>query len=141
MNGEADGFTLVGEGAADGLFDPPAGVGTEFNSTARLESFDRFHQTEVTFGDEVENWQATVFVVGGKFDHEAEVGLDHQFAGTTFSLADTAGNGEFLCAVEEGSFADASEIGVQGGREFDVGVRDFHSIGANYSFSHIRLDW
>ena len=77
MNGEADGFTLVGEGAADGLFDPPAGVGTKFDSTARLEPFDRFHQAEVTFGDEVENWQAAVFVICGELDHEAEVGLDH----------------------------------------------------------------
>ena len=82
-----------------------------------------------------------MFVVGGKFDHEAEVGLDHEFAGTTFSLADTAGNGEFLCAVEEGSFSDASEIGVQGGGEFDVGARDFHSLGANFFCSHTRLDW
>jgi hypothetical protein len=82
-----------------------------------------------------------VFVVGGKFDHEAEVGLDHEFAGTTFSLADTAGNGEFLCAVEEGSFPDAAEIGVQGGGEFDVGARDFQSAGANCFCSHIRLDW
>jgi hypothetical protein len=82
-----------------------------------------------------------VFIVGGKFDHEAEVGLDHEFSGTTFSLADTAGNGKFFCAVEEGSFANASEIGVQGGREFDVGARDFHSAGANCFCSHIRLDW
>ena len=82
-----------------------------------------------------------MFVVGGKFDHEAEIGLDHEFAGTTFSFADTAGNGEFLCAVEERSFPDAAEIGVQGGGEFDVGARDFHSLGANFFCSHIRLDW
>ena len=132
---------MVGEGAADGLFDPPAGVGTKFNSTARLEPFDRFHQTEVTFGDEVENWQATVLVICGKFDHEAEVGLDHQFAGTIFSLANTAGDGKFFCTVEEGSFADASEIGVQGCGKFDVGVRGFHSVGAHCFRSHIRLDW
>jgi hypothetical protein len=72
-----------------------------------------------------------VFVVGGEFDHEAEVGLDHEFAGTTFSLADSAGDGELLCAVEEGSFADTAEIGVQGCGEFGVGGRDFHSSGGN----------
>jgi hypothetical protein len=53
-----------------------------------------------------------VFVICGEFDHEAEVGLDHQLAGTTFSFTNTAGHREFLCAVEEGSFADASEIRV-----------------------------
>jgi hypothetical protein len=141
MNGEADGFALVGESAADGLFDPPAGIGTKFNSTARFEPLDCFHQTEVTFGDEVENWQAAVFVICGKFDHEAEVGLDHQFASTIFSLADTAGDGDFLCAVEERSLTDASEIGVQGCRKLDVRVRDFHYVGARYFCSHIRLDW
>ncbi len=82
-----------------------------------------------------------MFVVGGKFDHEAEVGLDHKFAGTTFPLANTAGDGKFFCAVEEGSFSDASEIGVKGGGEFDVGGRDFHCIGSNTFCSHIRLDW
>ena len=115
VNGKADGFALVGESSADGLFDPPAGVGTKFDPAARFESFDGFHQAEVTFGDEVENRKATVFVVGGKFDHEAEVGLDHEFAGTTFSFADTAGNGEFLCAVEEGCFPYAPQVGVEGG--------------------------
>ena len=82
-----------------------------------------------------------MFIVGGKFDHEAEVGLDHEFAGTTFSLANTAGDGEFLCAVEEGSFTDASEIGVQGCGEFDMGAGDFHCLGASFFCSHNRLDW
>jgi hypothetical protein len=82
-----------------------------------------------------------VFVICGDFDHEAEVGLDHEFVRTTFPLADTAGDGEFLCAVEEGSFADASEIGVQGCGEFDVGGRDFHTVVANSFCTHIRLDW
>jgi hypothetical protein len=72
-----------------------------------------------------------VFVICGKFDHEAEVGLDHEFAGTTFSLADSAGDGKFLCAVEKGSFADTAQIGVQGCGEFDVGGGDFHSSGGN----------
>ena len=116
MNRKTDGFTLVGEGSADGLFDPPAGVGAEADIPLGIEAVDRFHQAEISFGDEVENRKATVFVVGGKFDHEAEVGLDHEFAGTTFSLADTAGNGEFLCAVEEGCFPYAPQVGVEGGR-------------------------
>ena len=82
-----------------------------------------------------------MFVVCGKLDHEPEVGLDHQLTGTTFSLANTAGNREFLCAVEQRSFADASEIRVQGCGEFDVGVRDFYPFGANCFCSHTRLDW
>ena len=82
-----------------------------------------------------------MFVICGKFDHEAEVGLDHQFAGTAFSLANTAGDGELFCPVEEGSFADTSKIGVQGCGEFDVGGRDFHAVVSNRFCSHIRLDW
>ena len=55
VNRKADGFALVGESPADGLFDPPACVGTKFNSAARFESFDGLHQTEISFGDEIEN--------------------------------------------------------------------------------------
>jgi hypothetical protein len=43
MNGKADSFALVRESPTDGLFDPPAGVGTEFYSPTGFESVDRFH--------------------------------------------------------------------------------------------------
>ena len=44
MDGEADRLALVGKGPADGLFDPPAGIGAELDPAAGLEAIHRFHQ-------------------------------------------------------------------------------------------------
>ena len=49
MNGKTNGFALVSEGTADGLFNPPAGVGAELNPAAGFEAIDRLHQSEIAF--------------------------------------------------------------------------------------------
>jgi hypothetical protein len=53
MNGEANSFALGGESTADRLFDPPASVGAEADIPLGIEAVDRFHQTEVSFRDEI----------------------------------------------------------------------------------------
>jgi len=117
MDGKADGFALVGEGPADGLFDPPASVGAELHPAAGLEAVDGLHQAEVALGDQVEDGQAAVVVIGGDFHHEAEIGFNHQLPGAAIAPADAPGELHFLGAVEEGSLADALEVGLKGGGE------------------------
>jgi hypothetical protein len=74
---DADGAGLVGDGAGDGLPDPPRGVGGELVAAAVFEFVDRLHQADVAFLDQVEELQAAVRVLLGDRDDEAEVGLDH----------------------------------------------------------------
>ena len=140
MNGKTNGFALIGEGSADGLFDPPAGVGAEADIPLRIEAVDRFHQAEVSFGDEIEKGKTAVIVIGGKFHNEAEVGLDHEFASGGVTTADAFGEGEFFGAIEQGGFADALEVGLEGGREFDVGAGKLGFSGGCGFCIHTRLD-
>ena len=140
MNGKTNGFALGGEGSADRLFDPPAGVGAEADIPAGIEAVDRFHETEVSLGDKIEKGKTAVFVIGGKFYNEAEVGLDHEFASGGVTTADAFGEGEFFGAIEQGGFADALEVGLEGGGEFDVGIGELDFSGGCGFCIHTRLD-
>ena len=51
---DADGAGLVGDGAGDGLADPPGGVGAELVAAAVLVLVDRPHQAGVALLDEVQ---------------------------------------------------------------------------------------
>jgi hypothetical protein len=74
---DADGARLVGDGAGDGLADPPGGVGGELVAAAVFELVHRLHQADVAFLDQVEELQAAVGVLLGDGDHQAQVGLGH----------------------------------------------------------------
>src|SRR5438034_822502 len=73
----ADRARLVGDGARDGLTDPPRGVGRELVALPVVELVDRAHQTGIAFLDQVEEFQAAVGVALGDRDHETHVRLDH----------------------------------------------------------------
>jgi len=140
MDGEANGFALGGEGTADRLFDPPAGVGAEADIPLGIEAVDRFHQAEVSFGDEIEEGETAVVVIGGEFYNETEVGLDHEFACGGIATADAFGEGDLFGAIEEGGFADALEVGLEGGGEFDIGAGELGFSGGGGFCIHTRLD-
>ena len=55
MNRETNRFSLVGEGASDGLFDPPACISAKFNAATGFEAVDCFHQAEISLRDQVED--------------------------------------------------------------------------------------
>ena len=74
---DADGARLVGDGAGDGLADPPGGVGGKLVAAAVFEFLDRLHQAHVAFLDQVEEGEAAVGVFLGDGNDEAQVGLDH----------------------------------------------------------------
>lgn len=116
VDGEADGLGLVGEGAFDGLLDPPGGVGGELAAFVGVEALDGFHEADVAFRDEVEQGEAVVGVVLGDFDDEPEVGSDHVGAGSGVAYLDAVGELNFLIGGEEGGFSDFSEV------DFDAAV-------------------
>src|SRR4051812_30275336 len=75
---DADRARLIGDGAGDGLTNPPRRVRRELVAAAILELLDRLHQADVAFLDEVEELQAAVRVLLRDRDDETEVG-DDQF--------------------------------------------------------------
>src|SRR5581483_994715 len=80
-HGDADGAALVGDGAADGLADPPRGVRGELEALAVLELLDGADQTEVAFLHEVEERQTRGLIALGDGDHESQVRLDEPLLG------------------------------------------------------------
>src|SRR5215813_4179457 len=81
VHGDADGAGLVGDGACDGLADPPCGVRGELVAAAVLELVHGLHEADVAFLDQVEELQPAVRVLLGDGDDEAEVGLHHLLLG------------------------------------------------------------
>src|SRR5574342_409466 len=74
---DADGAGLVGDGAGDGLPDPPGGVGGELVAALVLELVHRLHEADVPLLDQVQELQAAVGVLLGDGDHQSQVRL-HQ---------------------------------------------------------------
>lgn len=73
VDGDADGSGVVGDGAGDGLSDPPCGIGAELVAAFVFVFIDRAHEAGVAFLDDIEEGQAAVAVFLGDGDDEAEV--------------------------------------------------------------------
>src|SRR5215469_14644178 len=67
---------LIGDGARDGLPDPPRRVGAELVPALVLELVDRLHEADVALLDQVQELQAAVRVLLRDADDEAQVRLD-----------------------------------------------------------------
>jgi len=80
VDGDADGASLVGDGARHGLADPPRGVGGEFVAAAVVEFLGGADQADVAFLDQVEERDAASHVFFGDGDDEARVGGNEVFA-------------------------------------------------------------
>jgi hypothetical protein len=66
----------IGDGAGDGLANPPRGVGRELVAAAVFELVHRLHQADVALLNQVEELQAAVGVLFGDGDDQAQVGFD-----------------------------------------------------------------
>ena len=80
MHRNANGAALVGDGAGDGLADPPGGVGRKTETAGVIVFPDRFHQAQVAFLDQIQQGDAVTGVTLGDADHQARIGFDQVFA-------------------------------------------------------------
>src|SRR5438874_10257629 len=110
----ADGARLVGDGTGDGLPDPPGGVSGELVAAAIFEFIHRLHQTDVAFLDQVKKLQASIGVLLGDRNHQAQVGLDELALGVfcvDFALDDLALRAPQLLIADPGVLFDLLQIG------------------------------
>ena len=81
VNGDANGAALIGNGACDGLPDPPHGIGRDLHAMAVVEFFNRVHEAHIAFLDqvqEIEGALAAIFL--GDRDDQPEMGPHHLLA-------------------------------------------------------------
>src|SRR5450755_4975607 len=87
VDGNADGPRLVGDGARDGLPNPPGSVSRELVSAAVLEFFDRAHEADVALLNYVEKLQTAIVITLGDAHDQAQVGPDQfAFGGLSFII-------------------------------------------------------
>jgi len=103
--GEGD---LLGEGAAEGLLDPPDGVGGELVAARGVEEVDGAQEADGALLHEVVEGEATVLVAAGDGDDESPVGGDEGGAGR---VADAEG---VLVEGPGGQVGEEARAGVGG---------------------------
>ena len=122
MDRDADGPGLVGNGAGNGLADPPCRIGTEFIAFAVVEFVDGFQQAQVPFLDEVQEQHAPADIAFGNADDEAQVGIGQFLLGNragfdvffcrigSIALFNGLGQGNFFCRRQQGDAADFFQV-------------------------------
>src|SRR6266568_5293900 len=110
MNGQPDGFGLVGQSALDRLFDPPGTVGGKLAALGGIEAFDGLHQADVALADQIEQGQAKAFIIVSDLDHQPQIGLDHLLARLFVALLDAGGQLDLLLGGEQLDLADFAQV-------------------------------
>ena len=88
VHGNTNGAGLVGDGARNGLTNPPRGVRGELEALGVVELFDSADKAEVAFLDEVEEEHAATDIALGDGDDESQVGADELLLGLDADLLD-----------------------------------------------------
>ena len=87
MHRDADGAGLVGDGAGDGLTDPPRGVGGELEALGVVELFHSLDQAQVALLDQIQELHAAAHIALGDGDDQTQVGLAQALFGFSPSAA------------------------------------------------------
>src|SRR6476661_7281635 len=81
VNGDANGAALVSNGAGDGLSDPPHGISRDLHAMAVVELFNRVHEAQVAFLDQIEEVEGAIAaILFGDCDHQSEMSSYHFLA-------------------------------------------------------------
>ncbi len=112
-----DGTCLIGNRTGDRLTNPPSRISRELVTTTVFKLVYRFHQTDVTFLNQIQELQAAVGVFLGNRDHQTQVGFDHFFLGATcfgFTHRHTFGNVFNVFNIQTQLFFDVGNFLLEG---------------------------
>src|SRR5205807_5750600 len=115
MNRQTNRLALVGQGTLDRLLDPPGGVGAELSAFRRIETLDRFHQTDVSFRDQVEQRQAEVRIVMRDLYDQTQIRANHQRARFAIAPLDLRRQGNLLLRRQEREWPGLTPINFESG--------------------------
>ena len=138
MHGQANGLGLIGQGAFDGLLDPPGAIRGELAAFGGVKPLHRLHQPDIAFADQIQQRQADPLVVPGDLHDQPQIGLDHLLAGLFVALFDPGGQFDFLFRCEEFDLADFPQIQLDG--RVTVVARSFSPARFGGPVFRIRFD-
>ena len=110
MHGNADGSGVVGNGAGDGLPDPPRRVGGEFIALGIVKFPDRLDEAKIALLNKVEQRQATADIALRDGYDKAQIRLDHRIVRRFIALGEAFGDLRLLLARQERDLADLLEV-------------------------------
>ncbi len=96
VDGNADRAALVGDGARDGLPDPPGRIGAELVAFAVVELLHGADQADVAFLNEIGKGHAAQRVAFGDGDDQPQVGLGQNGFGVLIAALDALGKADFF---------------------------------------------
>ncbi len=99
---------LAGQGAVEGVLDPPDGVGRELVAARGVEEIDGAQEADGALLDQVVEGEAAILVAGGDGDDEALIGGDEGDAGRV------AGGEGVLVEGPGGQVGQDARVGVSG---------------------------
>ena len=106
MHRDADGSGLVGDGAGDGLTNPPGGVGGELEALGVVKLFDRFDKPQVALLNQVQKLHAASDIPLGDADHQPQICLRQALSGRGVALGHPLGQLHLLLGGEQRHPAD-----------------------------------
>ena len=113
VDGHANRARVVGDGALNGLANPPGRVRGELEAAAPVELLDGAVETQRALLDEVEERDAEAAVALGDRDDEAEVRLDHAPLREQVALLDALRERDFLGGGQKLVAADVGQEELQ----------------------------
>src|SRR5437764_8492077 len=133
---EPDGAPLVGDGAGDGLADPPEGMRAELESPRSVKFLDGAQQTQVALLNKVFQWQALSLIAFGNAHHQLQVGLDELLPDLRVACLDALGHVLFLLGGKPSPDADLTQV-LAGAVSFQVNhdLLSFSDDGKAYTHS------
>src|SRR5207253_7811542 len=115
MNRQTNRLRLICESALDRLFDPPRRVSAELAAFGGIKTLDCFHQTDVSFRNQVEQWQSEISVIVRDLDHESQIGADHERASLAIALFDLGGELNLLLRRQKRDLRDLAQVNLYSG--------------------------
>src|SRR5262249_55692773 len=143
MHWQPNRLRLVRERALDRLFDPPRRVSAELAAFCRVKTFDRFHQTDVAFGNQVEQRQPEVRVTVPSLHYQPQVGASHKSTGLAIGLFDPSGELNLLLRGQERDLPDLAQVNLNSGIAIFSGhITSLHEkLGAGPAKSRLLCSW
>ena len=106
----ADGSRLIGDGAGNGLADPPGCIGGKLKALGVVELLHRFNQAKVALLNQVQELHAAAHIPLGNADHQAQVRLAQPLAGKGVAVCHAGGKLNLLLGGEQRHPANFLEV-------------------------------